>query len=190
MADPLDALRQPVVPVQPRPEFAAALRRRLQTELEPPPRGGATMTTPTEVRPSYVPARLHSVVPYLCARDAARAIEFYRDVLGATEESPPVVMPDGTIGHAELRIGDTVFMIADEWPAEDIRSPLSLGGTCVQLTVYVEDCDAVFARAVAAGAHVWRPVTEAYGDRVGKIRDPFGHNWMIATHIQPAATDR
>jgi uncharacterized glyoxalase superfamily protein PhnB len=187
MADPLDALRQPVVPVQPRPEFAAALRHRLQTELEPPPRGGATMTTPAAARPGYVPERLHSVVPYLSAADAAGAIEYYKDVFGAVEESPPLIMPDGSIGHAEMRIGDTVIMIAGEWPAEDVRSPLALGGTSVQLTVYVEDPDAVLARAVAAGAHVWRPVTEAYGERVGKIRDPFGHNWFIAAALEPGS---
>lgn len=142
------------------------------------------MTVPIPAaRPGYVPERLHAVVPYLCAADAARAIEFYKEVFGASEEAVPMVMPDGRIGHAELRIADSVFMIADEWPAEDVRSPLALGGTSVQLTVYVDDVDAVFARAVAAGAHVWRPVAEAHGERVGKVRDPFGHNWFIATPL-------
>ncbi len=126
-----------------------------------------------------------SLHPYLCAQDALRAIEFYKTVFGAVEEFPPLVGPDGKVGHSELRVGQSKFAVADEYPEEGVLSPLTLGGTPVQLTLHVPDVDVVFARAVAAGATVVRPVSEQpYGERAGKIRDPFGHNWFISTVIE------
>ena len=127
-----------------------------------------------------IPAGYHSVTPYLMIRGASRAIDFYRKAFGACE-----VMrfnePDGRIGHAEIRIGDSHVMLADE---NDIhRSPQSLGGAGISLLLYVEDVDRTFAQAVAAGATVQRPVADQfYGDRVGTLVDPFGHVWSIATH--------
>jgi PhnB protein len=181
MADPLDVLRGPVVvPARPSAAFAATLRTRLEQELgTTPPSEGAPMQT----RPAWVPQRLGTVTPYLCVRDAARAIDFYQEVFGAEIESEPVLMDDNRVGHAELRFGDTVVMIADEWPPEEVRDPRELRGTTVQLMLYVEDADAVFERAVAAGCRVWRRPAEAYGDRTAKVQDPFGHNWFISTHL-------
>ena len=136
------------------------------------------------IKPAWIPERLHAVTPYLCVRDALRAITFYREVFGAEEEYEPIRMADGRIGHAELRIGDSILMVADEWPAEEVRDPRDLGGTTVQLMLYVEDVDAVFSRAVAAGATVWRnPAPQPHGARSGKIRDPFGHNWFLSTQL-------
>lgn len=131
---------------------------------------------------------MRSVVPYLCVRDAARAIDWYREVFDAELVGDPVVMDDGTVGHAELRIGTSTVYLADEYPEEGVRSPLAHDSVTAQFMLYVEDADAVFARAVDAGGHVWRPVADTpYGDRSGKIRDPFGQNWFIATPSQPSA---
>lgn len=128
--------------------------------------------------------------PYLCARDALRAIEFYKTVFGAVEVFPPLIGPDGKVGHCELRIGTSTIAIADEYPAEGVLSPLTLGGTPVQLTLHVPDADVVFDRAVAAGATVIRPVAlEPYGQRGGKVRDPFGHNWFISTVVEELSPD-
>lgn len=183
-ADPMEVLRQPVVPVAPRQEFATALRRRIERELGATTqiRGGDVTTSPT---PTPVPERLRSVTPYLCARDAARAIAFYEEVFGATQAMAPLVGPDGRIGHAELLVGDSVVMVADEHPEIDVLGPASRGGTTVSLTLYVADADATFARAVAAGAQPLRPVElQPYGARAGKLRDPFGHEWIVSTQVE------
>lgn len=125
---------------------------------------------------------MRSVVPYLCVRDAAAAIEWYTDVFAAEQIGESIVMDDGTVGHAELRIGGSTLYLADEYPEEGVRSPLAHDAVTSQFMLYVDDADAVFARAVDAGAQVWRPVADTpYGDRSGKIRDPFGQNWFIAT---------
>jgi PhnB protein len=129
-----------------------------------------------------IPEGYHSVTPYLCCRDAARAIEFYKKAFGATEIMR-MGAPDGKVGHAELQIGNSRVMIADEFPEMQFLSPASIGGTPVTLHLYVEDVDAVVPRAVGAGAKVTRPVKdEFYGDRAGQVEDPFGHKWYVATH--------
>ena len=123
-----------------------------------------------------------TVTAYLSVRDAARAIEFYKKVFGATERLRlPGPAPE-TIGHAELVIGDSVIMLADEFPAFGNKSPESLDGTPVSFAVYVPDVDATFAKALAAGAKVYQPVQDKfYGDRSGTVIDPFGHMWSIMT---------
>lgn len=124
----------------------------------------------------------HDVTPYLCVSDAARAIEFYKEAFGATEIMR-MEAPGGKIGHAEVRIGDSVVMLADEFPEMAFSSPQSLGGTSTHLYIYDKDVDALVERAVAAGAKLTQPVKDQfYGDRSGGVEDPFGHRWYIATH--------
>lgn len=131
-----------------------------------------------------IPDDYPAVTPYLIVDDAQKAIEFYSSVLGATERMR-LAGPDDTIGHAELQIGDSVIMLADEFPDMDALGPRSVGGTPVTLHVYVEDADEVFARAVAAGASARQPVEQRfYGDRSGVFEDPFGHRWSVATHVE------
>ena len=129
-----------------------------------------------------IPDGYHSVTPYLVVKGAARALDFYARAFGAVEL---MRMPqaDGRIGHAEIRIGDSPLMLADEHPDMGAVGPKTLKGSPVSLLVYVEDVDACFARAVKAGAREVRPVQDQfYGDRSGIIEDPFGHQWSIATH--------
>ena len=136
-----------------------------------------------------IPNGFHSLTPYLCVNDAARAIEFYGKAFGAT---PIMRLADaaGRVGHAELQLGDSVLMLADEHPEYGVRSPRSFGGSPVSLHLYVEDADAVVARAVAAGAKVVRPVADQfYGDRTGGVDDPFGFHWYIATHVEDVPED-
>ncbi|MBI2924227.1 MAG: VOC family protein [Verrucomicrobia bacterium] len=128
------------------------------------------------------PEGYHTATPYLIVSGAARAIDFYKQAFGATELMR-LAAPDGKIGHAEIKIGDSPIMLADEHPEMGARSPQSIGGSPVFILLYFEDVDAVFNRAVAAGAKVLRPVQDQfYGDRSGTIADPFGHTWTIATH--------
>jgi uncharacterized glyoxalase superfamily protein PhnB len=136
-----------------------------------------------EVR-EYTPARLRSLTPYLAISDPAAAIDWYIEVFGAELLGDPIVMPDGRIGHAELRIGDTALMLAGEFPEEGHRSPLDLGGSTVGIQVYVPDSDATYALAVERGATALRPIAENYGARGGTIRDPFGHRWFVMTQIE------
>jgi uncharacterized glyoxalase superfamily protein PhnB len=136
-----------------------------------------------EIR-EYTPARLHSLTPYLACRGADRAIEWYEQVFAARLLGDPVIMPDGRVGHAELRVGDSVFMLADEYPEERHLGPDTLGGSSVALMIHVEDSDATCALAVANGAEQLRPVAVQYGARSGVIRDPFGHRWFVATAIE------
>ena len=136
-----------------------------------------------------VPDEYPQVTPYLCVAGAAAAIEFYGTVFGTTERMR-MPGPEGTIGHAELQLGTGVIMLADEWPEIGFRSPKSLGGSPVTVSVYVEDVDVVFERAVKAGATVLRPVEDQfYGDRSGQFEDPFGHRWSVATHVEDVAGD-
>jgi PhnB protein len=131
-----------------------------------------------------IPEGYHSVTPYLCVDGAARAIEFYKEAFGATEVMR-MEAPGGKIGHAEIKIGDSVIMLADEHPELNFRSPQTIGGTSAHFMIYVEDVDARVERAVAAGARLTRPVKDQfYGDRTGGVEDPFGHHWYIATHIE------
>lgn len=130
-----------------------------------------------------VPEGCHTVTPHLAVRGADRAIEFYKKAFGA-EELMRMPTPDGkTLMHAELRIGDSRIFLSDEFPDMGCRSPQSLGGATSALHLYVEDVDAAFNRAVAAGAQVRMAVADMFwGDRYGKVVDPFGHEWGMATH--------
>jgi PhnB protein len=134
-----------------------------------------------------IPADYAGVTPYLIIRDAARALEFYKKAFGAVELMR-LPGPDGRIGHAELKIGSGVVMLADESPAH--KAPQTLGGTPVSLMFYVTDVDAQFAKAVAAGSTVVNPLKDQfYGDRSATITDPFGHVWTIATHTEDVSPD-
>jgi PhnB protein len=123
-------------------------------------------------------------MPYLHVDGARAAIDFYSSVLGAKERMS-MPGPEGKVGHAELNIGESMIMLADEFPDMGVRGPKSVGGTPVTIHVYVEDVDATMDRAVKSGATVLRPVEDKfYGDRGGEFEDPFGHHWSIATHIE------
>ena len=136
-----------------------------------------------------IPEGYHSVTPYLIIKGASAAIDFYKKAFGATELFR---MPDPKgkgVAHAEIKIGDSPIMLADEQP-QMYRSPQSLGGTPVSLMLYVEDVDTVFPRAVAAGAKVVKPIADQfYGDRSGALHDPFGHLWTIATHKKDVSSE-
>jgi PhnB protein len=130
-----------------------------------------------------------TVMPYLCVDGADDAIAFYTEVLGARERMR-MPGPDGRIGHAELEIGDGLVMLADEWPEGGFVSPKTVGGTSVAITVYVDDADAVYERAVARGADGVRPVELAfYGDRAGTFLDPWGHRWDVHTHVEDVSPE-
>jgi PhnB protein len=121
---------------------------------------------------------------------AAKAIAFYESHFGASLLYPPIPAPGGRIGHAELRVGDSVVMLADEHPEQGFRGPRAFGGTPVSLLLYVKDVDGTFRAAVAAGAKELRPVkNQFYGDRSGTLEDPFGHVWTIATHVEDVPPD-
>ena len=136
-----------------------------------------------------VPEGYHSVTPYLIVDDAAAAIEFYKRAFAATEVMR-FPAPGGKVGHAEVEIGGSRIMLADEFPDMGARSPKSIGGTPVSLHLYVEDVDAVARQAVAAGAKERRPIKDQfYGDRTGSFEDPFGHVWHIATHKEDLSPD-
>ncbi|PYM90814.1 MAG: glyoxalase [Candidatus Rokuibacteriota bacterium] len=131
-----------------------------------------------------IPSGYHSVTPYLTVRDAGRAIDFYKDAFGAVEKER-MPGPDGkSVMHAELKIGDSIVMLSDELPGmSTCRSPQSLGGTTVSLFLYVRDVDAAFKRAANSGCKVLMELTDMFwGDRFGKLEDPFGNQWSMATH--------
>ncbi len=131
-----------------------------------------------------IPEGYPQVIPYLVMEGAASAIEFYEKILGAKERMR-MDAPEGRIGHAELELGDSLIMLADEVPDRDIWGPRSFGGSPVTISVYVEDVDAVFEAALAAGATSVRPLEDQfYGDRNGQFEDPFGHRWSVATHVE------
>ena len=134
------------------------------------------------------PDGYHSVTPYLIVDGAEDAIRFYEQALGATEI---LRLPmGGKIGHAEIRIGDSVVMLSDEWPDQGKLSPKSRGGSTSSLMIYLENVDAAFERAIAAGGTVERPVEDQfYGDRSGSFTDPFGHSWTLATHIEAVSEE-
>jgi uncharacterized glyoxalase superfamily protein PhnB len=136
-----------------------------------------------------VPEGYHTITPHLIVRDAARAIEFYKQAFGAKDRG---VMkgPDGKVMHAELQIGDSIVMLADEMPEFGSRSPQSIGGSPTGLHIYTDNVDAAFDRAVKAGAQVEMPVMEQFwGDRYGKLKDPFGHSWSVATHVKDLSAE-
>jgi PhnB protein len=131
-----------------------------------------------------IPDGYHAVTPYLACGDAARAIEFYKKAFGAAEVIR-IPGPNGTIGHAEVKIGDSRVMLTDEYREMDFLSPLTRGGTTVHIHLYVADADKMAERAVAAGAKLLHPVQDKfYGDRTGSVQDPFGHVWHLATHTE------
>lgn len=141
----------------------------------------------SKVKP--VPDGYHTVTPYLIVSDAARAIDFYKKAFGATE-SYKLMMPDGRLGHAEIRLGDSLVMLSDEFPEFGGKAPQTLGGSPVSIHLYVEDVDAFFKHALAAGATERKPVMDQfYGDRSGQLEDPFGHLWWVATHREDVAPD-
>lgn len=135
------------------------------------------------------PDGYHTATPYLIVDGAARALDFYASVFGATELMR-MEAPNGKIGHAEIRIGDSVIMLADEHPEMGAKSPRALGGTPVSIMLYVADVDTLYNRAIEAGAKELRPLQDQfYGDRSGTVTDPFGHVWTIATHVKDIPPD-
>jgi len=135
-----------------------------------------------------IPDGYHSVTPYLSVKNAGEALDWYKRALGASE-----VMRfehGGKVGHAEIKIGNSVVMLSDEWPEGGHLSPQSLGGTAVSLHVYVDDVDKAFRHAIDAGAKEERAVQDQfYGDRSGTLTDPFGHRWSLATHVEDVSED-
>lgn len=136
-----------------------------------------------------IPEGYHSVTPYLCVNGAAQAIEFYKEAFGATERFR-MEAPGGRIGHAEIQVGDSIIMLADEMPEINFRSPQALGGPSSHFMIYVEDVDARVEQAITAGAKLTRPVKDQfYGDRSGSVEDPYGHHWYIATHVEDLSVE-
>jgi PhnB protein len=136
-----------------------------------------------------IPEGYGAVTPYLIVDGAARAIEFYKEAFGA-EETFRMEGPGGRVGHAEIKIGDSHVMLADEHPEMGARGPRSFGGSPISLVLYVEDVDATVSRAVEAGAKLTRPVAnQFYGDRTGGLEDPFGHAWYVATHVEDVSEE-
>lgn len=152
--------------------------------MNSPPQGKQEKTT---VKP--IPEGFQTVTAHLYVKGAAAAIEFYKRALGATEVAR-LRVPDGRIGHAEIQIGNSRIMLSDEFPDYGGRSPESIGGSPVIMHLFVDDVDALAAQAVAAGAKVLMPVEDRfYGDRSGRFADPFGHVWIISTHIEDVSPE-
>ena len=180
-ADPFDALYAATDPIHPSPTFADRLRERLVTLTRQEPTMSLTTTSPT-VTPAGTSTI--TITPYLVVDGAAAAIDFYVAAFGAVEQHRLVDDGDGRIGHAEIVIGNSRVMLADEFPEAGAISPTTRGGSSTSFTVEVPDVDAVFARAIALGAVELRPVTDQfYGHRQGTFRDPFGHQWSVSTPI-------
>jgi PhnB protein len=140
--------------------------------------GGVYMAT------KAIPDGYHAATPYLAVDDAAEAIEYYKKAFGA-KERVRMDAPDGKIGHAELEIGDSLVMLSDPFPQATTRTPKELGGTSASVFMYVEDVDAVVKEAVDAGATITMEVADQFwGDRMGSVKDPFGHSWSLATHVE------
>jgi len=137
----------------------------------------------------FIPNGFHSITPYLAVKDSVDAIRFYQRAFGALEMGR-ISMPGGAVGHAELKIGDSRIMLAEEMPEWGNKSPAALGGSPVGIALYVADVDATFQRALDAGAQVLEPVKDQFfGDRSGTLIDPFGHKWHILTHIEDVSFD-
>ena len=140
-----------------------------------------------KVRP--IPDGYHSVTPYLIIKGASAAIDFYKKSFGAVELMR-MDGPDGTIGHAEIKIGDSPIMLADEFEQMGYRSPVAYGGSPVSIMIYVQDVDAIFNQAIAAGGEIQKPLqNQFYGDRSGTLKDPFGHIWHVATHVEDVSPE-
>ena len=178
--DPFLELRIRDRAIDPDPEFRRALRERVEHSL--------AQTQGDPMNPTYIPASLHAMTPYLCCRNAREAITWYGDAFGSelVGETYPMSETDDRVGHAELRIGDSTFMLSDEWPEGDTFSPETRGGATTAFVLYVPDVDATYDRAVDLGATALRPVDDGqYGSRAGWLNDPFGHRWMIGTAYGP-----
>jgi len=142
---------------------------------------------PSKVKP--IPAGHHTVAPYLAIKNAVSALEFYKKAFGAIE-TYKLIVPDGRLGHAEIRLGNSLIMLSDEFPECGGKAPESLGGSPVSIHLYVEDVDAFVKKAVAAGARELKPVADQfYGDRSGQLQDPYGHLWWVATHKEDVAPE-
>jgi uncharacterized glyoxalase superfamily protein PhnB len=186
--DPLEVLRLPSVPLAPDPVFAARLRARLATALDPTSSGGPTMTqTQTDAPIAAAMATRPSLSPYLVVADARAAVAWYEEVFGGTL-GETVEMPDGRLGHAEVHIGAAVLMLADEFPEMGLLAPAARGGTTVSLVLDVADVDVTTAAAVEQGATVEREPTDMpYGFRAAALVDPFGHRWLIEAPLDAPA---
>ena len=191
--DPFEDLALPLEAQQPRPRFARELRGRLAEALGLDPTeaiptvqlpGRRTMTTTTPTTTGVTAPTATGVTPYLTASDAVAALDWYAEAFGAVE-SFRVVGDDGRLGHAEFAIGDAVFMLSDEYPEMGVKSPTTLGGTPTAMHLSVTDVDALFARAVAAGAVAQgEPADQPHGARHGTLLDPFGHRWMLSQPLE------
>lgn len=136
-----------------------------------------------------IPEGYHTATPYLVIKDAAKAIDFYKEAFGASELMR-LASPDGRIMHAEIKIGDSPIMLCDECPDWNALSPQTIGGTAVSIVLYLAEVDSIVGRAVAAGASLLMPVADQFwGDRMGTVADPFGHKWSIATHIEDVSPE-
>ena len=136
-----------------------------------------------------IPDGFSGAIPYLRIKGTVDALAFYQKAFGAVE-TMRLMMPNGGVGHAEIKIGDAVVMLSDEFPQMGIFGPVTLGGSSVGVAIYMENVDAAFARAVAAGAEVTQPVADQfYGDRSGQLRDPFGHIWTFSSHFEDVPVD-
>ena len=190
MTDAFDALAEPIVPHAPDATFALALRTRLRRALLAPTSTGDRMSTkPDTVEPGpaantdtgNAPVQQQSLTPYLAVADARGALDWYTRVLGAQRRGEPYVMEDGRIGHAELVLGDSVLMLADEYPEIGLLGPRARGGASMSLALQVADVDATIELALSQGAELVYPISnEDYGRR-GAINDPYGHRWLIST---------
>lgn len=139
---------------------------------------------------SGVPEGRHSVTPSLVCTPCSAAIDFYVAAFGAVEIEPRMTGPDGTVGHAEIRIGDSVIMLGDEWPDGPTQSPTTLGGSTAALFIYTDDVDGLWQRAIDAGAEVVFPLEmQFYGDKSGRVRDPFGHTWGLGQRVEEVSKD-
>ncbi len=195
MTDPLEALRTPIVPVDPDPAFAAALRQRITRALALP-RGVAVSESlspptadpqpadpqPADPQPADPqPQPAGAITPYLAVADARRALEWYAEAFGARPRGEPIVMPDGRIGHAEIEIAGGVVMISDPHAEIGVVAPTPDAGVSVTLHATVADVDALAASAVRSGARLERPASDNPYGRIAVVRDPFGHRWMLNT---------
>ena len=190
MPDPLESLRLPETPEAPRPEFAAALRGRMEAALGlwPPDPSPSTITRSTTMSTTET-AAAQVVMPYLCVHDSVAALDFYRNALGAFE-TMRVVGDDGRMGHCEFTVGGARFMMADEFPEIGVLSPRTLGNTPVALYLEVVDGDHVHSQAVAGGAESLRPPEDqTHGNRTATILDPFGHRWMLSQQIEQLSAE-
>ncbi len=137
-----------------------------------------------------IPESLHSVTPSLVCSPCSEAIDFYIDAFGAEEVGSRMTGPDGMVGHAEIRIGNSVVMLADEWPDGPTKSPTSLGGSSASLFIYTDDVDTLWKRAITAGAEEVFPLElQFYGDKGGRVRDPFGHTWGLGQHVEDVSRE-